>query len=644
MRKPIEIGKIRLVVLLVFIASWILLQGDIVCAASATGKVKGRLYEFDEKNEYTYSNANAKSTINEGSLLGTFSLNGEIKIIPNYNGFEAFEVKNGTVDFRYYIKSDLLNSDETEWHVVDDKSSKIDALKLDEKIMGGAIVVQASLDNNKWINEYVCYNISGSDFMPQFYSSSSVQQVNGCYYRIIVAYKTEKRLPDTKGLFGITEKHFDYKKYVEVYEFYMIDSRERSEKVVKATDEPRIIVGDLNNTKKVKKDTGYAEEETMTAKDPHYGWNLGTFYINGFTRDKEEDGTHVFLKNLGDTVTLWYRLEQKDINCLNEKKNLSIAGDGKGYDQAFPDTPKTDFKRGALFIRYTDRWNNTTTTRYFNYLEANTKTGTDTKVELFEEGDYYVSLDYCIKDSSGIDSYTYYRLSFSFKIRNGNCMFYIFDKGTGNELPENALAEKGIRIDLAKSKYLDIDVTKTVIDSSNVRKMQDVRLNRPDRDGAEYTDEGVYVFTITNRATNEKTTKKYYVGTDPYIKALAVTGLSLNEIEDRIEEGYTIAENGTLIPPPEPEETEEETAVNETIQVITEEFSSEVIMENEEDTYEKNEEGGITEPETEMVKEGSSGILWFVVVGSIIFSGIGLGCAYFLKIRKEKGGTGNEEI
>ena len=67
-----------------------------------------------------------------------------------------------------------------------------------------------------------------------------------------------------------------------------------------------------------------------------------------------------------------------------------------GDDQYF-ETPKMNFGRGVLIIRYADHNNvRQEPTIYTNYLEANAMVGADTKVQLFEEGNYEVALDYVI--------------------------------------------------------------------------------------------------------------------------------------------------------------------------------------------------------------------------------------------------------
>ena len=76
-------------------------------------------------------------------------------------------------------------------------------------------------------------------------------------------------------------------------------------------------------------------------------------------------------------------------------------------------------RHGELIVKYTDETGQSRITEYSNYLEALASPGADTTIKLFEEGDYEIHLDYAIEDQDGINSTTYYRTSFSFKIRNG---------------------------------------------------------------------------------------------------------------------------------------------------------------------------------------------------------------------------------
>lgn len=327
------------------------------------------------------------------------------------------------------------------------------------------------------------------------------------------------------------------------------------------------------------KDTGYAEANALDKDDPHWGWQLGKFYVSDFTRvSKAEDGTPTFLKNVGDKVTLWFSLEQ-DINCLNGNDKLSISEDKNGWDQRLG-VEQQNFGRGMLIVKHTDYQNNATVTVYENFLEANATTTADTKVSLCEEGDYEIALDYEIDKASvnilgwePVHSYTNYRITFKFSVRNGNCMVFPFDVTTGEELTNTDITENGFYLDLANSRYLDIDIKKEVLKDGADGVTEDIRFNRPAKDGNEYTDEGIYTITVSNRYTDTETTKVIYVGANDILKAYVVTGLSIAEIEGQLAAGATIADDGTIIPP-ETQATVPQTIVEETLAETSPEASS----------------------------------------------------------------------
>ena len=317
-------------------------------------------------------------------------------------------------------------------------------------------------------------------------------------------------------------------------------------------------------------DTGFSESNKITEKDPHFGWTLGDFYVDGYTRvTANEGGDPVFLKTVGDTVTLWFQLNQ-DINQLNGNKKLSVEDDSNGYDEYFG-IKKTEMGHGTLIIRHTDYQNHTSDpVIYTDYLAATATQSAAVEVKLCEEGDYEVALNYEIrKDNVDIfgwnpfPSYYNYRIFFRFSVRNGNCMVYPFDVVTGEELINTAITENGFYLDLAKSRYLDIDIKKETLKEGAEGLTEDVRFNRPAKDGDQYTEEGIYTITVRNKYTEQETVKKIYVGTNGVLKAHVVTGLSIQDINDLVSDGATINADGTIyvsnetIPPiSTPEETE----------------------------------------------------------------------------------------
>lgn len=512
-----------------------------VFAESGKTEVTGKIYEFEKDSHYEFHDGGESKETGNGNTYGTFCFSGNITSVSEKSDVPSYEVSDGNLKFYYNHGDTMLNADVDEWHLVNDKSKKVADMKLSSDLMKGAIIVQTSKDRKNWVDvETICNAFSDSPIRTSsIYTTTDVQLINGCYYRVVVVYELSIRTEDSNFLFINTDK-YDYKKCAEVYEFYAY------------TNSGETNVADPNQTYslgtkvKAKNFDGYFGEKLIDKNDIHYGWDLGNFFVSGYTDEvTDADGNMVFLKNVGDKVTLWFNLNQ-NINGLNGKKNLSITADTEGYDQYF-ETPKMDFGRGVLIIRYTDHNNvKAEPTIYTNYLEANAAVGADTKVQLFEEGDYEVALDYEITSDELIDKVCHYRIFFKFSVRNGNCMVYPFDVKTGSELTNSSMTENGFRLDLAKSRYLKINLKRETLKGSADGLVEDTRFNGPAKDGAEYTDEGIYTITVSNEYTGQFTTKKIYVGTNNILRTYMTTGLSIPEINNLVDNGATISDDGTI--------------------------------------------------------------------------------------------------
>ncbi len=281
-------------------------------------------------------------------------------------------------------------------------------------------------------------------------------------------------------------------------------------------------------------DTGYAQTNVITGKNKHFGWELGRFFMSGFTRVSDKDGqAPVFIKTLGDSVTLWFNLEQ-NIDALNGNKEMTIGEDTNGYDQSFG-VSRTNFGRGTLIVRHTDYQNKKGEPQiYTDYLLAKGTSGADTKIVFNEEGDYEVALDYEVQDSNFahiISKFGNYRILLKFSVRNGNCMVYPFDALTGAELQNTAVTENGFYLDLARSRYLDIDVKRSVIVEGPAGMIEDERFNRPAKDGDQYTAEGIYTISVSNRYTGESTVKTIFVGSDELLQQYIANGFSIDRLK-----------------------------------------------------------------------------------------------------------------
>lgn len=535
--------KVAIRNIVIVIAMIMLLSGFplVVYASDGNTEVAGKIYEFDKDSHYEFHKSDTSGQTTTENTYGAFYISGNVVADGNKSGIPSFEVMDGGLSIFYNYGDTKLNTDEDVWHLINDKSDKVADMKLDFDIMKGAIVLQTSKDRKNWVVVQTIYNAFSDTPIrtSSIYSATDVELINGCYYRVVVVYELGIRTEESNFLFINTDK-YDYTKCAEVYEFYAYTNSGESTLV------------DYNQTYRlgkkvrVKNFDGYFGEELIKPDDPHYGWELGNFFVSGYTDEViKDDGSVVFLKNVGDKVTLWFNLSQ-NIDGLNGNDKVSITADTEGYDQYF-ETPKMNFGRGVLIIRYTDHNDvKAEPTIYTNYLEANASVGADTKVQLFEEGDYEVALDYELTSDGLIDKIGHYRIFFKFSVRNGNCMVYPFDVATGSELNNSSMTEKGFRLDLAKSRYLKINIKREVLKDTPDGLVEDIRFNGAAKDGAEYTDEGIYTITVSNEYTGQLTIKKIYVGTNSILRAYMTTGLSIAEINDLVADGATISEDGTI--------------------------------------------------------------------------------------------------
>lgn len=272
-------------------------------------------YVFEEKIHYEISDSQPAEDI---SSIGEILISGNAEKDGKEGNVDKINVSDGDLEITYHFSKDDLPAEETAWHIVSDSSKIIDGEELQENIKEGAILVQTSFDGEKWINSKELTNIFSDDSEDPVYTTSGIQLINGCYYRIIVAYKQEMKVGDNKILFVETDKK-EKRKVAEVYEFYAVNEEWKEKESSNPLTEPRQEYDDKTLVVNTGKDNGYTGTDAIDGKDVHYGWSIGTFSINGYTQtQKEEDGTTVFLKNVGDQVTLWFTLNQ-DIDQLNGK-------------------------------------------------------------------------------------------------------------------------------------------------------------------------------------------------------------------------------------------------------------------------------------------------------------------------------------
>lgn len=595
-------------------------------AAVSSRELTGQAYVFGENSSYDISSATATGTTDTASHLGTLSFSGDIvrSYTDTVNHVKAYEIAADTaIELCFTYDNSLKEAAEEEWHITQDKSETVDGITLGGEINTGAIIYQISYDCKIWATLQIDLNLFNSSAASHTikYSSDALnnQLMNGCYYRIITAYETEKKV----GGYGIGSwqpiDKFEYQKCAEEYIFYA--SYKDARKNIPDKDE----LHELGSVVKTGTDNGYVGDSALQNGDPHYGWKIGQFNLSGFTRRNEDD---TYLKTLGDQVTLWFELEQ-NITCLNGQSKWTISEDKNGYDQTFQTSP-TNFGHGALIIQYTDyQGKKHDPLIYTDFLRASAFPGANTRVELFEEGNYEVALDYEIYDSDK-KKYHNYRIAFSFRIRNGNCMVFPFDTVTKSELTNTAVTENGFYLDLAKSRYLNIDVKMDQWTKGANGYTTDTRFNRPAADGDSYTAHGIYTITVSNPYTNQTTTKQIYVGNDMVMVAYMNpknSTYSVNEIAQLVDQGAVIEADGTIVlPVDDTETTVSSTTTTATTTTTTTAASSETTV----TTQSQN-------------KSNTGTIIWVCVAAVIALLGGGGGYFYLKQHKQSSEQIANEE-
>lgn len=560
-RKTAVFASIILMIMGIFIINL-----PVVYAAEGKETLQGKTFDLEKKDAYDIDKAKAVS-----GKASRFYLSGDISEVSEKNGFVSYAVNSGNLKIKLdqNFAADLFKPrKEQDWHIITDKTKAVDTTKLEDKIESGAIIVQISRDGKAWINtaaETDIYEkldtlnkrtINGEQ-TDAFYETTNVQITSGCYYRIIVAYKLERTVAPSKILF-VKKKNTEQKERMEIYKFYAYNPNvDQSEELdIKEAYE-------FNKVFRVDSSDGFKEPTAIKSEDPHNDWTLGKFYVSGYT-SVMQDGSDcpVFLKVPGDKAALWFNLEYALDKC-NGRKDVKVDYIESGSDLYFGTPTISNWGRGTLIIRKTDQNNKQERYIYTNYLEASASAGANTRIDLFEEGDYEVALDYQLHyDKPFVFGKTTtktlaYQMFFKFKVRNGDISAFIRDIDTNQFITNANIAENGFFIDVANSQYLSLSIKREVMSESLDGLVEDTKFSGVAKEGRPYTEEGIYTVTVKNSATGDSIEKKVYVGDSDILKAHVATGISISEINERIAAGAYIDENGSVVDPV-PEETEPE--------------------------------------------------------------------------------------
>ena len=564
-------------------------------AQEAELEVSGTVYEFERSDNYDLSSGEYAY---DAGTIGTFTISGDILASSTTGGVPSYCAGDGNLSFYYNYDSSNVPSS-----VTDDYSKAIDGCELDSSIRSGAIIVQISSDGENWSKVYEATDVfassaygsgsiydffddsydttmpdygyededhsfgygsygsssdehdfssvsysesghnsgdytaytSGSSISKALYTTTSVQELNGSYFRAIVVYETAEKTTDR-----VVFNEYDYTKYAEVYEFYVYNNEKRADVTADATDQ--YTIGTTYNT-----DSNFIGNDSIQSGDVHYGWTLGDFFLTGYSDlTSDSDGRPVFLKSSGEEIALWFRLTE-DIDSPNGSSGASVYDITSGSDDYFG-TGTMDLGRGAVIIRYTD-YNGVVhdPVVYTNFLESDASYGSDTKIQMFDEGDYEIALDYEIVNGRFFPSYSNYQIYARFSVRNSDCSVKTVDSVTGADITGMTATSNGFTLDLTGSHYLAVDMKKEVLSSDGNSLTEDTEFSAGTDENEAYTAEGVYTINVSNPYTGEVSSHRLYVGSNKLLKAYMVSGLTLAEIKAKLAEGATISDDGAII-------------------------------------------------------------------------------------------------
>ncbi|MGO5336589.1 hypothetical protein ACTQZS_07205 [Bilifractor sp. LCP19S3_H10] len=193
--------------ILTCIAALLCMTPQTVSATNSKIKISGQIYTLngeDTNFDYEGKNSEVSSSNNTyGTLLvsGELEENGKHDGIVSYNATgtddDSSDTDKSAINFVYQYDSKLLNAnDSKEWCLYEDKSKNIGSLSLDEKVGKGAIIVQSSFDGKNWSTDLINTNVFESvpeNKSDSLYSTNMNQLVNGCFYKVTVAYQTRKK-------------------------------------------------------------------------------------------------------------------------------------------------------------------------------------------------------------------------------------------------------------------------------------------------------------------------------------------------------------------------------------------------------------------------------------------------------------------
>ncbi len=225
--------------------------------AEKSYSIPGDNYVLPDNSDYELSAGTAvNSFFYEAKSLGSLNVQGAVDTETTYNGIKAYGVSDAaSIHYAYNGRNQYDNVDQ--WYIDNDGTGKVNSYGLGflQGVGHGCIIIEKSLDGKHWsiIQDPIKNYFTGkkTDKESLIYNIPEAEIKNGCYYRVLVAYRFSRRIGD--GFWFVGDRH-EYKKCIELYTFYV------------CSEKNYVTFPDLRN-KLTLKDQGISEAGFMIRKN-----------------------------------------------------------------------------------------------------------------------------------------------------------------------------------------------------------------------------------------------------------------------------------------------------------------------------------------------------------------------------------------
>lgn len=195
--------------------------------AAAVESVPGQIYILtEEEDDYDCSKKTGVSSEKGIETYGKFFVQGDIASVEKKDELPSYKVNGVTLALVYEFDKKYLEDKKGEWQLIEEDAEEINGVELQDEMGKGVIVVQRSIDGKNWrtVSEYDNVFEKNSLEDGEIYSACDLELINGCYYRVLVAYGLRKMQEEDDSFVGkiIDKNIYLYHRYVEQYVFMYI--------------------------------------------------------------------------------------------------------------------------------------------------------------------------------------------------------------------------------------------------------------------------------------------------------------------------------------------------------------------------------------------------------------------------------------